>query len=94
MLATRLEWHRDPLQGPSKKDGMPGEDEISLLNRMEDLICDYLGAKHTGVLCLVLTTQGMRESIIYLATEGGAELTGAFICALPEVRHPALCRAG
>jgi len=60
-----------------QKDGMPSQDEAQLFSRIEDLIYDYFDAKHTGVLCLVITTQGMREFIVYSITDAVADLTGS-----------------
>ena len=77
-----------PFQSP-QKDGMPGEDELRLMERIEDLIYDYFDAKHMGVLCLVITTQGMREFITYSTTDDVADLIGSLLMHFPayDIQH-------
>ena len=65
-----------PFRSP-QKDGTPSKYDITILERIEDLIYDYFDTGHTGVLCLVLTTQGMREFIVYSTTDDIADLTGS-----------------
>lgn len=52
-----------------ESDGMPKAAEIKSLEGIEDMIHDYFTAKYTGVLCIILTTQGMREFIIYATAD-------------------------
>jgi len=68
---------------------MPNKDETQILNRIEDLIFDYFDAKHTGVPCLVLTTQGMREFISYLTTDDVDELIESLSLHFPkyDIQH-------
>lgn len=72
-----------------QKDGMPNEDEIIVLERIEDLIYDYFQAKHTGILCIVITTQGMREFIVYSAINRITDLTGSLSRHFPryDIQH-------
>lgn len=62
-----------PFTSP-QHDGMPNEKELQSLARIEDMIYDYFNAKHIGVLCIILTTQGMREFITYSASDNVAQL--------------------
>ena len=65
-----------PFQSP-QKDGMPSKDENQLFGRIEDLIYDYFNGKHRGVPCLIITTHGMREFIVYATTDNVADLIGS-----------------
>lgn len=58
----------------SLHDGMPNEKELQSLARIEDMIYDYFSAKYTGVLCIILTTQGVREFITYSNSDDVAQL--------------------
>ncbi|HYH75616.1 MAG TPA: DUF695 domain-containing protein [Candidatus Saccharimonadales bacterium] len=60
-----------------QKDGMPLKGENEIYNRIEDLICDYFEPHNSGVLCLVLTTQGMKEFILYTNTDKLVDLIGS-----------------
>lgn len=62
-----------PFKSP-QKDGMPGEDEIESMQHIEDMIYDYFHEGYKGVLCIIITTQGMKEFIIYSMTNDVAEL--------------------
>lgn len=62
-----------PLQKPNK-NGMPQDDEFLVLRKMEDEIYDYFDVAHRGVTCVVITTQGMRELIIYSKKNDVSEL--------------------
>ena len=46
-------------------DGMPNEDELQRFARIEDMLFNRFDVEHTGVLCIVITTGGMREFVIY-----------------------------
>lgn len=71
-----------PFRSP-QHDGMPGEEENQLFNRIEDTIYDYFSSKRSGMLCLIITTQGMKEFIAYSTSDDIAELIESLSQAFP-----------
>lgn len=53
-----------PLLSP-QNDGLPSEEENSNLNEIEDEIFDLFQINNNAIVCVIITTSGMREFLIY-----------------------------
>jgi Family of unknown function (DUF695) len=53
-----------PLRAPDER-GLPGAEEVSQLNGIEDLLCERLEANQDSLQVLAITTGGMREFVFY-----------------------------
>lgn len=49
-----------------QKNGLPNRDENKTLAQIEDVIVQNISAEKSGLLCIVITTQGMREFVCYM----------------------------
>jgi len=62
-----------PFKSPLS-DGMPNEVEIQRYARIEDTIVNRFEVDHAGVPCIVITTQGMREFVVYSKTDNVSDI--------------------
>ena len=53
-----------PFNSP-QENGLPNKDELQRFERIEDTIFNRFQVDETAVLCAILTTNGMREFILY-----------------------------
>lgn len=62
-----------PFAAP-QADGMPSEDELTRYARIEDMLVSRFDVDQTGILCAVITTQGMREFVVYSKTDKASDI--------------------
>jgi hypothetical protein len=72
-----------PFRSP-RDDGLLDNDESLRFNRIEDTILDRFKANDVGMLCMVITTQGMREFVIYSKTSDISDLIENTALLFPE----------
>jgi hypothetical protein len=72
-----------PFKSPSA-DGMPKEDELLLFGRIEDMIVDRFSVDQVGILCVAITTHGMRELVIYSKTNDVKQMMEDICTHFPE----------
>ena len=72
-----------PFKSPNA-DGTPKVDEFKHLDGIEDTIIDRFNAKQTGVLCIIVTTQGMQQFVIYSKTDNVGQIIKDIALHFPE----------
>jgi hypothetical protein len=84
--------YRLGLAVPFKKpraDGFPGQKEFDLLGKIEDRIVEYYVANNQGVLSVAITTNGMKEFLIYSKQFDMSQLVEMLYLSFPshEIQH-------
>ena len=62
-----------PFKSPNA-DGTPSVDEFRHLDGIEDMVIDRFSAGHTGVLCVIVTTGGTQQFVIYCKTDNVSQI--------------------